>query len=274
MKNLFCSLLCIAAWMVFANPASAKWTEKADGTWSYSYDPSDDADDVKPAVKQKAKNCGEFACTANGGRGPCSCEVCTCENASPTDSTLVFTGDRMKYLKFVGESEFVTVLIVKHGTEYIALGTKSDDPHVIPIATFSPGDGSYKGVAALWDAKTYVSEKKAAKGRVRYDICNGNSCTTFECDEGDPIPFNARNIRFVAAPTEAKPAAKESAPAVTVSSVQTTSASVGGCSSGSSGGGLFSRIRDRIASRREARAERGGFFGFRSVGGGCSSCGN
>lgn len=112
--------------------------------------------------------------------------------------------------------------------------------------------------------------KAEAKRRVRFDVCNGKSCTTFEVNEGDPIPAGARNVRFApassAAPRDASP----------LEDFDASPAAASDEARGERRRGLFARIRDNIqarrAARQEARANRGGIFG-RARGGSCASCG-
>lgn len=111
-----------------------------------------------------------------------------------------------------------------------------------------------------------AAPKAEAKRRVRYDVCNGRSCTTYEVNEGDPIPAGASNVRFAppASTSNASPAAAADTSFTAPADEYTERR------------GIIGRILDNCKARREgrqaARAERGGIFG-RARGASCASCG-
>lgn len=132
----------------------------------------------------------------------------------------------------------------------------SADNDVSQPSLEDPADASPRSRADVSKPKPEAKAK-----RVRYDVCNGKSCTTFEVNEGDAIPANARNVRFApssAAPADASPLSFDASEAVAQDRGERR--------------GLFARIRANIEARRAARAERGGIFG-RARGGSCASCG-
>lgn len=96
--------------------------------------------------------------------------LASCGGVSAADDpvTLIFTGDRVNELKFADFSEFESVLVVRHSDRYLTLGTKPNDPRVIPIAEYWPGAGDYSSVAQLFsadckDGKCFPTAKQAGR---------------------------------------------------------------------------------------------------------------